>query len=752
MVDRFHRADARAKVTGHAVYGVDLLAPRMLHGGVVRAGVPAGRIRRIDTSAARALPGVVVVEAADVPGGRHGMLVDDQPVLVDDRVTHPGAPVVAVAAPDEEVLRAAIGAVVVEVDPLPWVTHVEAALSDDAPPVHGDDQPFTVHVPGLIVDGNRCGRSVLESGDPEAAFTDAAIVVEDRYTTPRVHHGYIEPRSCLAEALPDGGYHVTTSTQAPFAVREALAAMLAVPESRIRVSASTVGGGFGGKQHVTFEHWACLLARASGRPVKFTSSREEELIDAMPREDAVVFIRSALDAGGTLIGRQVRCLLNAGAYATDTPLLASVATMQATGPYRIPSVRSVAEAVYTSTQPTGACRGPSGPQMILAVEAHMDHIADVLGVDRVELRRRHLFTDGDRACNGQELGQVAMGACLERALDAIGYGRPLPKGHGIGLACAWWFTAGGPAGATVRVEADGAISVATGGTEIGTGAVAAGVVHLVAQELGVPPDRVRVAASGDTAHGAHDLGAIGSRTTFNVGQAARRAVEDVRGQLLAHAGAMLEADPRDLELDDGTIRVVGAPDTAVDLAAVASYAIWNSGPIHASARFSAPEIAYDRSCVPSPHLMPAFRMPSYHCHAVEVAVDPDTGSVRVVRYVAVHDVGRAIVPAAIEGQVHGGVLQGIGLALHEEIRTEDGQVVERGLEDYKLPTAMEAPPIETIIVEQGSGSDATAPKGIGEPPAMLPPAAITNAVAAATGRTWHDLPLTPERLLGLRDR
>lgn len=413
----------------------------------------------------------------------------------------------------------------------------------------------------------------------------------------------------------------------------------------------------------------------------------------MPREDAVVYIRSALDADGTIVGRQVRCLLNAGAYATDTPLIASIASMHATAPYRIPHVRSVAESVYTNTQPTGACRGPSGPQMILAVEAHMHHIADVLDVDPVELRRNHLFADGDHAFNGQDLGQVAMGECLDRAVEAIGYGRPLPDGHGIGIACGWWFTA----------------------------------------------------------HGAHDLGAVGSRTTVNVGQAALRAVDAARQQLMDQAGQMLEADPRDLELEHGVIRVVGAPDSAVELEAVAGAAIWESGPIHASARFHAPDTAYDRSCVRSPHLLPVVTTPSYHCHAVEVAVDPDTGATRVVRYVAAHDVGRAIVPAAIEGQVDGGVLQGIGMALYEQERTEDGQVVERSFEDYKLATAMEAPPIETIIVEADTSLGPAQPKGVGEPPAMLPPAAITNAVAAATGRAWHDLPLTPERLLGLRD-
>lgn len=749
MAERFHRADARGKVTGRAVYGVDLQAPRMLVGGLVRSRVPAGVLRSVDVSAAEALPGVVVLTADDLPVARYGMVMDDQPPLARDRVRFSGEPIVAVAAPDEDTLVAALEAVQVDVEAVPHVTDVEAALADDAPRVHPEGQPYPSPFDFVPQDGNVCGRTEVVGGDVEEAFARAARVVEGRYATPRVHQGYIEPRACLAVSEPDGGFHVTTSTQNPFGVRSTLAKILGIPESRVRVTGSVLGGGFGGKLDVTFEHWACLLAQRSGRPVKFVSSRAEEFVGANPREDSVVHIRSALDEDGTIIGREVRCLLNAGAYAHDTPFIGAVASLQGSGPYRIPAVRCEAVSVYTHTQPTGAYRGPTGPQMVLAIESHMDEVAAELGADPVEFRRRHLFREGDRAYNGQLLEDVSIAECLDRAVDAIGYGRELPEGHGIGIACAWWTTTYGPTGATVRVETDGSVSVLTGATEIGSGAVAAGVVQLAAEAFGVEPQQVRLVGTSDTATGAFDFGAQGSRTTFNVGNAVLRASDDVRAQLLQEAGELLEASPEDLELAAGRAQVHGAPERGVSLGEVAASALQRSGPIHASARYQGPATEHDPSCVGPHHFYPTFNSATFHCHAVEVAVDEATGKVEIVRYVAVQDVGRAIVPPAIEGQVQGGVLQAVGMALYEEESLDDGHVRTTTFETYKLPTAAESPPIDVHIVERPSRVGPGGAKGVGEPPIIVPGAAIANAVSNATGRRFRELPITPARVLGI---
>jgi CO/xanthine dehydrogenase Mo-binding subunit len=748
MSEPFHRSDARDKVTGHATYGVDLEAPRMLVGGLVRSKVPSGRIERVDTSAAEAMPGVVIATADDMPLSRFGMVVNDQPPLAGDYVRFHGEPIVAVAAPNEETLVAALDAVDVRVESLPYVVDPEEAIADGAPIVHPDLQTYELNVPTPL-EGNVCGISKVESGDVDDAFARAATVVEDRYVTPRVHQSYIEPRACLAFARPDGGYEVRTATQNPFGVRGTLARIMGVPESKVHIAGTTIGGGFGGKLDVTLEHFACVLARKSRRPVKFVSSRAEELVDAKPRENSVVHIRSALDEDGHIIGRDVLCLLDSGAYAHDTPFIGSVASLQGTGPYEIPNVRCEARSVYTHTQPTGAYRGPTGPQMVLAIESHMDDLADRLGEDRVAFRRRHLMHEGSRASNGQIVTAVSIDECLDRAVEAIGYGRELPENHGIGIACAWWTTTGMPTSANVRVDGDGTFTVTTGATEIGSGAVAAGVVHLVAEAFGVEPDRVRLASTCDTEVSPFDFGAQGSRTTFSVGRAALAACDDIRDQLLEEASELLEVDVADLTLADGRVEVEGAPELGRSIGEVASSALMKKGPIHAGSSFTAPPTEHDHRCTGPNHFYPAFNSPSFHCHAVEVSVDPDTGKVAIERYVAVQDVGKALVPPAIEGQVQGGVLQGIGYALYEEQRLEDGHVANADFERYKIPTAVEAPDLEVIIVERPSEVGPHGAKGVGEPPIIVPGAAVANAVAAATGTRFRQLPLTPARVLGV---
>lgn len=742
----FHRDDVAAKVRARATYGVDLEAPHALVAGLVRSGVPCGRVTRIDTSRAEAMPGVTVVTAADFPVSRYGIVVRDQPPLAADQVLFTGEPLVAVAAPDAGTLAQAIAAVKVDIDEGQGVYDVESALAPDSPRLHPGLQDYELSVP-TEREGNVCGRSTVETGDVAAAFENAALVVEGRYVTPRVHQGYIEPRACLATVAEDGGFHVTTSTQNPFQVRATLSTLLDMPEHRIRVTASTVGGGFGGKLEVTFEHFACLLARKSRRPVKMVSSRAEELAAANPRENAVVFIRSAVDAEGHIVGREVDCLLDAGAYAHDTPFICAVASLQGTGPYRIDNARSTAVAVYTNSQPTGAYRGPSGPQMVLAVEAHMDEIARRLGVDRIELRRRHFFRDGDVALNGQVIEEPTVAECMNRALKAIDYDGSRASDRGVGVACAWWTTTGGPASATARLESDGSIGIVTGATEIGSGALATGVVHLAATAMGVGPQQVSLASTGDTATSSFDFGAQGSRTTFNVGNAVLRACDGVRQQVLEEAAHLLEAPVDDLEIADGSVRVRGVADVAVSLAEVATGALGRTGPIHASAPYVVPPTDFDSSRTGPQHFYPTFNSPSFHCHAVEVEVDRETGQVRIVRYVAAQDVGKALVPPAIEGQIHGGVLQGIGLSLYEEESLVDGVVSNASLDGYKLPTVMESPPIDCLLVESPSAHGPQGAKGVGEPPIIVPAAALVSAVADATGQQTTRLPMTPERVL-----
>ena len=746
MGEAFYRADAQAKVRGLAVYGVDLEAPRMLVGRVVRSDVPCGRIRGLDVSRAVAIPGVTVITADDLPVPRYGMVIKDQPPLAGQYVRFSGEPLAAIAAPDEETLARAIADVRIEIDREPGVFDVVEALQQDAPPVHPALADYELSL-DTERHGNICGRTVVTAGDVDDAFARAHLVVEGEYVTPRVHQGYIEPRACLAVEDDGGGFHVTTSTQNPFGVRGTLCAVLGLPESRVRVTASTVGGGFGGKLDVTLEHFACLLARKAGRPVKMVSSRAEELATANPRENSVVRIRSAIDEQGMIFGREVECLLDAGAYAHDTPFIGAVASLQATGPYRIENVRSTALSVYTNTQPTGAYRGPSGPQMVLAVEAHMEEIARRIGESSIELRRRHFFRDGDVAFNGQVIEQPSIEECLDKVLRAIDYDAPRPKGRAVGLACAWWTTTAGAAAATTKLESDGTIAVITGATEIGSGALAAGVVSLTARALGVTEEQVHLVSTADTGTGAFDFGAQGSRTTFNAGNAVLGACDDMREQILEEAAHLLEAAPGDLELDSGSVRVRGVEGAAVTLLEVSASATARKGQIHASSRYVAPPTPYDLSCVGAQHFYPTFNSPTFHCHAVEVEVDEDTGRVAVLRYVVAQDVGKALVPPAIEGQIQGGVLQGLGMALYEEELLRDGAITTTGFDTYKIPTVMEAPAVECLLVETPSADGPEGARGVGEPPIIVPAAALHNAVSSAVGSPLLHLPMTPERVL-----
>lgn len=744
--EAFYRSDARGKVTGRAIYGVDLSAPGMHVGGLVRSTVAVGRIRRLDVSAARAMPGVTVVTAADLPVPRYGMVVQDQPPLASQYIRYAAEPVAAIAAPDQARLDAAIASVVLEVEPAEGVFDLEAAAESDAPLVHPDYADYDLTHPSYQR-GNICGRSEITTGAVADAFATAALVVEGTYRTPRVHQGYLEPRACLASVEPNGDFLVRTSTQHPFGVRATVASILDVPVSRVRVVSATVGGGFGGKLDATLEHFACLLAQASGRPVKMMSSRAEEFTGSTPREDSVVVIRSALDDTGRIIARDITCLLNAGAYAFDTPFIASAATVQGTGPYTIEQVRSVALAVYTNTQPTGSFRGPTGPQMNLAVEAHMDEIARRIGEHPLELRRRHFFRDGDIALNGQLIERPSIATCLDRVVAAIDYDAPLPPGEGIGIACGWWTTTGGATGATVVLESDGTFSVRTGAAEIGSGALATGVVHLLADEFDVAAQDVQLAITADTGAGVYDFGAQGSRTTVNVGNAVIAASATVKQQVLAQAADLLEVSADDLDFAGGSVAVRGVPDASVSLAEVATAALSTSGPIHASARHQAPATPYDTSRTNEHHFYPTFNTPSFHCHAVHVAVDEATGRTRIKRYVVAQDVGKALVPAAVKGQIYGGVLQGIGMSLYEEEEMRDGVVVNPSFDTYSMPTIGEAPMTECFLVEEPSPSGPHGAKGVGEPPIIMPSAAIANALTRATGRAVTALPMTPARML-----
>jgi CO/xanthine dehydrogenase Mo-binding subunit len=732
------RRDARVRATGAAGYTEDIAVPGMLHAVLVPSPVASGRIVRVDTEDALAVEGCVrVLTAADVPDRRYGNFLQDQPILARDVVGFVGEPVAIVAATSRAAARRAAAVVRVRIEPLPAAVDLAEALTGGAPRVHGGET-------------NVLDACAIRRGDVERALAQAHRVVTTRIESHRVHQAYLEPRAVLVEPTEDG-ISVTMSTQQPFHIRAGLAELFEIPVGKVEVRVPAIGGGFGGKLHFGFAPQATAMALATGRPVRLVCSRAEDMVTGAPRENSIVELKSAVDGDGRIRARRAEILLDAGAYALDTPALVSMAAFYATGPYDVEALDVSCRGVYTNTCPTGSFRGPTGPQLVYAVEAHMDEIADELGVDRLELRRRNFVARGQRGPTGELLrAKPAIEECLaiaEQRLDAFRRDRAADPGdgrlRGYGLACAWWSTLGTPSSATVEAHEDGSVTVSTGGTEIGTGAVSTGVPALVADELGLRLEDVHL-RSGSTRDAPFESGSRGSRTQYSAGNAALIAGREVARQLKDEAALLLEVAPEDLRLTGGRVEVAGVPGASLPLAKVVRSAMARSGPVVATGRYRAENAPLEGSVVEQAEgRFDRLNEPTFHCHGVEVALDEETGRIEVLRYVAVHDAGRIVNPVGARGQVEGGVVQGIGYALTEQLITDrDGRIRNGDLVDYRIPTIADVPDsIETVFVESSPATNGPrGAKGLGEPPVILPAAAIGAALRDILGRQPHRLP------------
>jgi CO/xanthine dehydrogenase Mo-binding subunit len=736
------RIDAPGKVTGSAIYAADFALPGMLCGKVFRSAEPHARLVKLDISKALLLPGVrAVITAADAADVRYGGAVKDEPVFASDIVRYLGQPVAAVAATTLEAAEAALAAIEAVYEPLPPVFDLAAALAPGAPLVHEAWQSY-VAIPILQRDGNVCNRARIVVGDVERGWAEADRIFEHRFTTAMVHQGYTEPRAAVASWDSSGQVTVWSNTQLPFDVQSTLAEILAIAPSKIRVIVPGVGGGFGGKLRVGVEHFAALLAKKSGRPVKIMTTGEEELTASYPRQGTLIELKTGVTRDGRLTARQGRIYFDTGAFAGSGPGVASVATMVLAGPYRTPNLFLEGYAVYTNKTNCGSYRAPSGPQANFAVESQMDIIADALGIDPLELRLRNIVREGDEGPTGQVLTAVGLEECLLRAAEAIGWKdrRPAP-GRGKGIACGWWTTTGGSSGVYVKINPDGTVALNTGAVEIGTGALT-GAAQVLAEELGVDLTDINV-VSADTFSTPFDFGAQGSRTAFAVGNACRAAAADLRRVLFAQAALLLGVSEDALVLRDK--HVVG-PEGRVSLADLARQSQMAGGGMIAHGTFIAPGTAYDTKRVEG-HAYPAFHSPSFHAHAVDLSVDEETGEVTIHKYVVAQDVGFALNPTYIEGQIEGGVAQGLGQTLSEEIVYREGRVLNANLTDYKMPTALDVPRIESIIVEHPGLIGPYGAKGVGEPPKVEPPATVANAIAAAIGVRITSLPITAEKIV-----
>lgn len=668
------RKDLFRKATGSSQFTVDLELPRQLNGKVLRSPFPHARILHIDPGPALQLPGILaVVTGTDFPMGQWGSHIKDQPPMARRVVRYIGEPVAAVAAVDEAVAEEACQRIQVEYEPLAAVFTTEEALSAEAPILHPDLLSYerNSQVCRPLAASNILNHTRIRRGDVEAALRRAVWVEEGEYRTQAQEHVSLEPSACLAHWERDGRLTIWSGTQCPFIVREDVARSPGLVTHRVRVIALDVGGGFGGKVHVRLEPIAALLSKRAGRPVKMVHTRYEEFIASTLRHPSLVKLRAGLDAEGRLSGWQAQIYFDTGAYSDSEEMVSWQTALGGAGPYRVGDVEIDTYALYTNKVPAGAFRGMGWPQVMWAVESHMDRLARRAGIDPVELRIRNALRDGDETVTGERLQGVGLVECLREAQEAIGWSKPLLPGHGRAVVSVMKSSASNStASAVVKVNEDGAVQVVAGAAEIGTGSHRA-LAQICAEALGVPYEAVEVTAP-DTAYAPFDRGAVSDRTTFHPGDAVYQAALMARRQLLEVAAARLEAAVEDLDLDKGSVYVRGVSERRLAFREVARLShVRYGGPILGQGRHLEEDIVpLDPETGQSPR---ACSHCKFGAQAVEVAVDPETGMVRVEQVVSVHDCGRAVNPLEVEGQIQGAVVQGLGYALMEEMRFEAGQ-------------------------------------------------------------------------------
>ena len=740
------RIDGLEKVTGKAVYCTDIIRPGMLYGKILYSDRPHARIAKIDASRALALEGVeAVVTSADAPNILYGLYIQDRLIFARDRVRHIGEPVAAVAATSERLAARAAKLIHVEYEDLAPVFDAEASVKPDAPQLHPDVETYR-GIYDWIKYGNVAMEANLQRGDVERGFAEADIILEDTYRTQPMYQAYLEPHACVGDFDHTGRLTVWTARQQLTVCHKELATALDLPMTDVRVIPLWLGGGFGGKLKSHLEPIAALLARKAGKPVKITLTREEDFISTHARPPFVLHMKTGVKKDGTLVAKHVDVLVDAGAYTDHTVGTAIHSISYAQGPYHIPNCTARVRDVYTNNPDWGCMRGYGALQSLFATESQMDAIAHRLGMDPAELRLKNLCRDGDQKITGQRLHGVQIRETMEAALEASGYWQKKGKmgpNRGIGLANTILNTGLLFSSAVVRVNEDATVTILTAITDHGTGNLTA-LCQIAAEVLGVPVDTVRV-ASQDSDTSPPDTGSIASRTIYDTGNAVRLAAEDVRSQLIEVAASTLNCEPQDIVMLAGEAYHRDSPEESLtfsDLVAISMYA--GKGPLLGRGSFLA-KAPYERLPGPGFGERPAATY-MFGTHVVEVEVDPDTGRTTVLDYTACHDVGQVINQAGIEGQVEGGVVQGIGYGLYEQLVLKDGQIQNRSFVDYQIPTALDVPPITTLFIEEPDPTGPFGAKGIGEPPCMPPMPAIANAIYDATGVRVKEIPITPEKL------
>lgn len=749
------RVDALGKAVGATKYAGDYSMPHMLHAKVFRSVEPSARIVRLDVTEARAVPGVVCVLTAedlpdaklttDIPGqtGQRRRAGSDAPVLASQVVRYVGEPIALIAAETLAIAERALELIDVRYEALPGVYSPEDALKPDAPVIHEPD--------------NVVARWKIRRGDVARGMAEADLIIENTFCVPFVEHAYLEPEAGLAWVDDQGVINIRVCTQVVEHFRS-VARAVGVPQNKIRVRGTMVGGGFGGKEDITVEIFLALLAQRTRRPVRLEFTREESFAAQSKRHPFVITHRTGVKRNGRITAAEIDLLADSGAYPYLSPYVLLYATVLAPGPYRIDNLRVDSVAVATNHPFSSAFRGFGGPQACIAYEQQMDAIAKALNIDALDARRTNYLRTGDRNATGQVIrSAVWLEETATRVLAALGEktsplalfgaGEDGPVKVGRGFASYFqsygritWFH--DTSRAWVGVELDGTVVIRCGAPDLGAGQTNS-LCQITAEILGVPLDQVTV-YSTDSAVTPLAGTSTATRQLYMSGNAVAKAATAVREVLLNRAQKHFEEELHNLDLADSRVFVKSDPEQSLSLADLAQVCAAEGLPLSNLALFSAPFTDGIDPETGQGRVFPDF---TFGAQAVEVAVDTETGEISVLKSVACHDVGRAINPTAVEGQIAGGSSQGLGYALMEEFLVEAGRIKTPSLTEYLIPTAVDFPHTEAIILESGSGVGPFGAKGIGEPAVTPAPAAVANAVADALGVRIHDLPITPEKVL-----
>jgi CO/xanthine dehydrogenase Mo-binding subunit len=724
------RPDGAEKVTGQAAYAADTTMPGMIWGKVLRSPHPHARILSIDTSKAEALPGVKAVMTGrdvvefpvdtPVPLGIQDMRWMSRNVMAREKALFHGHPVAAVAATTEAIAAEACRLIEVDYEVLPWVIDVEEAAKPDAPILHD-------HIRFEGKPSNIAGRLEHKLGDVGAGFAQAEVVIERSFRTQPVHQGYIEPHACLV-GVSDGKATVWSSSQGQFMVRAMCAHLTGLPQNDIRAIPAEIGGGFGGKTIIYLEPLALILARKSGRPVKMVMTREEVMRASGPTSGSVSTVKIGATKEGKIVAAQGTWYLQAGAF-PGSPIRGAAGC--AFAPYDIPNVHSLGFDVVSNRSKVAAYRAPGAPIGAYAVECVLDELAEALGIDPLELRLRNAAREGTKAAHGPVFPRIGFEETIRAAMEHPHYRAPLGPNQGRGVASGFWFNAGGESSAQVNVNEDGTVVVITGHPDIGGSR--ASTANVTAELLGIDYRKVAVLIGDTSVIGFSNLTG-GSRVTYASAMVVTQSTERVIRILCERAAKIWKIDPDAVAWENGEARPAGENAgrfPALTLAEIAARATETGGPIGAGTQLNTTGAEG-----------------GFATHICDVEVDPELGTVRVLRYTSVQDVGRAIHPDYVEGQMQGGVAQGIGWALTEEyVYDRHGRVDNPGFLDYRMPVCSDLPMLDTVVIEVPNPKHPQGVRGVGEVPIVPPLAAVANAVHKALGRRFYSLPMSPPKVL-----